>query len=84
MAIQFITSKMNVEVNRRPIKPERLVPRPKIVKKDAEGNIVTTMMRAKLRVGVNEEDGKTIMAMLNFPCPQCEHEGANPKCPICK
>lgn len=84
MAIQFITSKINVEVNRRPIKPERLVPRPKIVKKDAEGNEVKTMYRPKMLVGHNENDGKPIYRYLNLLCPECGCGKANPSCPLCK
>jgi len=85
MPIQFINRKsgLNLEVMRRPIRPENIVRRPKIVMKDSEGNEVKTMMRAKVLVGLNENDGKPIYRRLKFLCPTCE---GNPKkdCPICK
>ena len=83
MPVQFITSKINVEVNRRPVTPERLVPRPKIVKKDAEGNEVKTMYRPKILVGHNENDGKPIFRYLYMLCPECEPASPDEKCPIC-
>jgi len=84
LPIQFITSKINVEVNRRPITPERLVPRPKIVKKDAEGNTVKTMYRPKALVGHNENDGKPIYLYLYMLCPKCDPASPDKNCPVCK
>ena len=84
MPIQFITPKINVEVLRRPINPERLVKRPKIIMKDSEGREVKTMMRAKVLTGHSEQDGKPIYRHLISLCPQCEPANPNKNCPICK
>ena len=71
MPIRFITPKINVDVNRRPIKPERLVKRPKIVKKDSKGNIVKDVMRPKVFMGVDEKSGREIFAYPKLVCPVC-------------
>jgi len=83
MPIYFITPKINVEVNRRPIKPENIVKRPKIVKRDGKGNEVKTMYKPKILVGINEEDGSPIYRNLVCMCPLCEPAEPKEDCPIC-
>jgi len=86
MPIQLINkeSGLNVEVMRRPIRPENIVRRPRIVMKDREGNEVKTLLRAKVLAGVNEKDGKPIYQKLKFLCPTCEAGNPKKDCPICK
>ena len=86
MPIQFINRKsgLNVEVLRRPIRPENVIRRPKIVKKDSEGNEVKTMMRAKVFCGVNEQDGKPIYRYPYYMCPECDPANPDKDCPVCK
>lgn len=71
MPIRFITSTINVEVNRRPINPERLVKRPKIVKKDRKGNIIKNMMRPKVFMGIDQQSGREIYGYPKLICPKC-------------
>ena len=71
MPIRFITSKINVEVNRRPINPERLVKRPKIVKKDRKGNTIKNMMRPKVFMGIDQQSGREIYGYPKLICPKC-------------
>jgi len=86
MPIQFINRKsgLNVEVMRRPIRPENIVKRPKIVMRNGEGNEVKTLMVAKIFAGIDEKTGKPIYRHLQFPCPICEVGNPNKDCPICK
>jgi len=86
MPIQFINkeSGLNLEVMRRPIRPENIVRRPKIVMKDSEGDEVKSMMRAKGFVGIDEKTGKPIYRRLQFLCPICEVGKADKGCTICK
>jgi len=71
MPIRFITSMINVDISRRPIRPERLVKRPKIVKKDGKGNIVKDVMRPKVFMGIDETNGREIFAYPKMICPKC-------------
>ena len=84
MPIRFITPKINVEVNRRPMRPDNIVKRPKIIKRDSKGGEVKTMMRPKVLTGYNEEDGSPIYRYLISLCPECEPSSPNKNCPICK
>jgi len=85
MPIHFVNQKSDlyVEVMRRPIRPENIVRRPKIVMKDSKGNRVRAMMRAKIFVGIDEETGKPIYRPLTFLCPKCEVGNPDKDCPIC-
>lgn len=86
MPVYFInkSSGLNVEVMRRPMRPENIVKRHEIIRRDTKGNEVKTMMRAKIQVGHSESDGKPIYRRLQCLCPLCEPGVKNESCPLCK
>lgn len=85
MPIRFInqTSGLNVEVMRRPIRPDNIVKRPKITKRNSQGREVKTMMKAKVLTGRNEEDGSPIYTHLISLCPACPPDNPLKDCPFC-
>lgn len=84
MGLHFVneTRDLYVEVRRRPIRPENIIRRPKIIKKDSEGNRVTTMRRPKVLLGYSDETGEPIYAYPKMVCPICE--GSAKGCQFCK
>ena len=88
MPIQFINRKsgLNVEVMRRPIRPQNIVRRPKIIQKDAKGNRIRTMYRPKVFMGVDDENGSLTYAYPKLVCPKCQDAVVLDKdsCPMCE
>jgi len=83
MPLHFVNESRDlyVEVRRRPIRPENIVRRPKIVMKDSEGNRVETLKRPKVFLGYDDQSGDPKYASPKMICPVCE--GSSKTCDLC-
>ena len=85
MPIRFVDkdSNLNVEVNRRPIRPENIIQRPDIVwRTKKEGKLVKTVYQPKMVIGTNEKDSSSIIAYAKLVCPKCDGD-THLRCPDC-